>query len=316
MELKVQILGSSSAIPLSGRNPTAQFVTIASRHFLVDCGEGTQIQLRRNRIGFSRIEHILISHLHGDHFYGLVPLLSTLHLLDRQKEVHIYGPPELEKGIYDLLALSHAKLRYPLVFHPLNMKEPDLVYEDKGIKVHSFPLKHSLPCCGFFFQEKPKPRKFIKEALAKYSIPNAEIRQIKQGADWEDENGNIVPNHELTTDAPASLSYAFCTDTKPIKQLRKLLPDAPDLLYHEATFSEDLKDRAKQTKHSTAKQAAEIAQLVEAKHLIIGHFSVRYDEFDELLQEAKAVFPKTHIAVEKTTFKLQSSEKLLIELGS
>lgn len=316
MELRVQILGSSSAIPLSGRNPTAQFVTIASRHFLVDCGEGTQIQLRRNRIGFSRIEHILISHLHGDHFYGLVPLLSTLHLLDRHKEVHIYGPPELEKGIYDQLALSHSKLRFPIVFHPLNMKESALIYEDKGITVHSFPLKHSLPCCGFFFQEKPKPRKFIKEALEKYSIPNAEIRQIKQGADWEDENGNIISNDELTTNPPPSLSYAFCTDTKPIKELPQLLPGAPNLLYHEATFTEELKDRAKQTKHSTAKQAAEIAQLIGAKHLIIGHFSVRYDDFDELLLEAQAVFPKTHVALEKTTFKLQSPEKLLVELSS
>lgn len=314
MELSVQILGSSSAIPLSDRNPTSQFVTIASRHFLVDCGEGTQIQLRRNRIGFSRIDHILISHLHGDHFYGLVPLLSTLHLLDRHKEVHIYGPPELEKGVYDILALSKAKLRYPLVFHALDMKEPAIVYEDKGVTVHSFPLKHSLPCCGFYFQEKPKPRKFIKEALEKYSIPAAEIRQVKQGADWEDENGNIIPNTELTTDAPPSLSYAFCTDTKPVKNLPELLPGSPDLLYHEATFTEELKDRAKQTKHSTAKQAAEIAQLVGAKHLMVGHLSVRYDDPTVILDEARAVFPQTYLALEKNTFRLQSPEKLLIEL--
>lgn len=316
MELSVQILGSSSAIPLNGRNPTSQFVTIASRHFLVDCGEGTQIQIRRNRIGFSRIEHILISHLHGDHFYGLVPLLSTLHLLDRHKEVHIYGPPELEKGVYDLLALSHTKLRFPIIFHALNMREPAIVYEDKGIMVHSFPLKHSLPCCGFFFQEKPKPRKFIKEVLEKYSIPNAEIRQIKQGADWQDEDGNIVPNDELTTAPSPSLSYAFCTDTKPVKNLLELMPASPDLLYHEATFTEELKDRAKHTKHSTAKQAAKMAELVGTKHLIVGHFSVRYDNFDEILQEAQEVFPQTHLALEKNTFRLKSPENLLVELGS
>lgn len=311
--LSVQILGSSSAIPLAGRHPTSQFVTIASRHFLVDCGEGTQIQIRNNQIGFGRIEHILISHLHGDHFYGLVPLLTTLHLLDRFKPMHIYCPPELEQAIWDLLALSKTKLRYELIFHHLDMKNPQVIFEDKAITVSSFPLKHSIDCCGFYFEEKPKPRKFLKESLDKYSIPAAEIRQIKLGEDWEDEDGNLVPNQELTAPAPASLSYAYCTDTAPVRKLNEYLPGTPDLLYHEATFTEDHKKRAKQTKHSTAAQAAEIATLVKAKHLLIGHFSIRYDDFDPFLQEAKETFQNTYLALQGTTFRLRSPENLFIE---
>lgn len=312
-ELSIKILGSSSAIPLNGRNSTSQFITIASRHFLIDCGEGTQIQIRNNHIGFSRIEHILISHLHGDHFYGLVPLLTTLHLLDRHKPMHIYGPPDLQKGIYDLLALSKSVLRFEIIFHPLNMKEVETVYEDKAVKVTSFPVKHSIPCCGFYFEEKPKPRKFNKEVLSKYSIPVAEIRQIKLGADWEDESGNIIPNEELTENAPPSLSYAFCTDTAPLRKLPELLPGSPDILYHEATFTEDHKKRAKQTKHSTASQAAEIAKLIGAKHLLIGHFSVRYDDFSEFLDEAKPIFPNTYLALQNRTFTLKTPQNLLIE---
>jgi len=311
--ISVQVLGSSSAIPLSGRHPTSQFITIASRHFLVDCGESTQLRLRQNHIGFGRVEHILISHLHGDHFYGLVPLLTTLHLLDRYKPLHIYGPPELEKGVYDLLALSKTKLRYEIIFHPLDMKKTAVVYEDKAVLVSSFPLKHSIACCGFYFQEKPKARKFLKESLEQYAIPVAEIRQIKQGADWYDENGKRITNDELTTDAPPSLSYAYCTDTLPINGLRELMPGSPHLLYHEATFTEEFRKRAKQTKHSTALQAAEVANDVNARHLLIGHFSVRYDDFSPLLYEARAAFPNTHLALQGTTFRLTGPENLLME---
>lgn len=310
MEISLKILGASSAIPLSGRNPTSQFLTISNRHFLIDCGEGTQVQLRRNGIGFSRINHILISHLHGDHFYGLVPLLSTLHLLDRHKELHIYGPPALEQGIYDLLKLSHATLRFSIVFHALDMKERALIYEDKAVTVHSFPLRHSLPCCGFLFTEKDRPRNIRKDALVNYNIPTAEIRQIKQGKDWTDENGVTIPNSKLTTEALKSLSYAFCTDTTPVDNLAELIGLKPDLLYHEATFTEEHSKRATQTKHSTAKQAAEMAHAVNAKNLLIGHFSVRYDDLDELLTEAKAVFPNTYLAKERLTFRLRSKQTL------
>ncbi len=306
MEISLKILGASSAIPLSGRNPTSQFLTISNRHFLIDCGEGTQVQLRRNGVGFSRINHILISHLHGDHFYGLVPLLSTLHLLDRHKEIHIYGPPALEQGIYDLLRLSHATLRFEIIFHPLDMKERALVYEDKAVTVHSFPLRHSLPCCGFLFTEKDRPRNIRKDALERYSIPTAEIRQIKQGKDWTNEKGEVVPNNELTTQPLKSLSYAFCTDTSPVANLTELIGLQPDILYHEATFTEEHAKRASQTKHSTAKQAAEMAISVGTKNLLIGHFSVRYEDLNELLNEARSTFSNTFLAREGLTFRLRS----------
>lgn len=312
MELSVTVLGSSSAIPLSGRNPTSQFITISNRHFLVDCGEGTQVQLRRNKIGFGRINHILISHLHGDHFYGLLPLLNTLHLLDRHKEIHIYGPSDLEGSIYHILKLSRATLRFPIRFYPLNMKERDLIYEDKAVKVHSFPVKHSLPCCGFLFEEKPRPRNFKKQVLEKYSIPVAEIRQIKQGSDWMDESGNIMPNAELTTDPLPPLSYAYCTDTAPISNLEELLQLEPDLLYHEATFTEEHAARAAKTKHSTALQAAQVAKSVEAKHLLIGHFSVRYEDLEVLVREAQSEFKDTHLALEGNTYSLKDPTKLKV----
>lgn len=310
MEISLKILGASSAIPLSGRNPTSQFLTISNRHFLIDCGEGTQVQLRRNQVGFGRINHILISHLHGDHFYGLVPLLNTLHLLDRKKELHIYGPAALEQGIYDILKLSHSSLGFPLIFHPLNMKERALVYEDKAVTVHSFPVNHSLPCCGFLFTEKPRPRNFRKEVLEKYRIPVAEIRQIKEGSDWTDEKGNLIPNEELTTDPLKSLSYAYCADTAPVPNLDELLGIKPDLMYHEATFTEEHRQRAAKTKHSTARQAAEVASSVQPSYLLIGHYSVRYEDLSLLLVEARETFKQTLLASEGFTYRLRSSKSL------
>ncbi|MDZ7849037.1 MAG: ribonuclease Z [Owenweeksia sp.] len=311
MVLNLRVLGSSSALPLSNRFPSAQFLTIANRHFLIDCGEGTQMQLRRNRIGFGRINHIFISHLHGDHFYGLLPLLTSLHLLDRHKELHLYGPPALEQGVYDLLKLSGARLRYPLTFHALDMQQRQRVYDDKAVSVFSFPLKHSLPCCGFLFQEKPRPRNMRKDMIEKHKIPVAEIRQIKGGANWEDEEGNSISNAELTTPPAPPLSYAYCTDTLPMSELASLLQCKPSLLYHEATFTEEHRERARKTKHSTALQAAKVARSVEAGHLLLGHFSIRYKERDTLLQEARNLFPNSWLAEENSDFSLKEPEKLL-----
>lgn len=313
MNLSLTILGSSSAIPISNRNPTSQFLTIANKHFLIDCGEGTQVQIRRNHIGFGRINHIFISHLHGDHFYGLVPLLTSLHLLDRTREMHIYGPPRLEEGVNNLLSVSGTSLKYPLKFHVLNMKEEALIYDDNTVSVHSFPLRHSMPCCGFLFREKPHPRNFRKEVLKKYSIPVAEIRQIKNGADWVNENGEIIPNKELTRDPRPPLSYLYCTDTEPVTNLKHFVPYPPSLMYHEATFSEEHAERAAYTKHSTARQAAKVASEINPKHLLIGHFSVRYEKLDTLLQEAREIFSDTHLAEENLTFHIKNEENLEIE---
>ncbi len=309
MQLSLQILGASSAIPLSGRNPTSQFLTLASRQFLIDCGEGCQLQLRRNKVGFGRIKHILISHLHGDHFYGLLPLLNTLHLLDRYSELHLYGPPELEQGLKDMLCLSRASLRYPIVFHALNMKARELIYDDDKVSVHSFPLKHSIACCGFLFQEKIRPRKINVDAIKKYGVSKFELNAIKMGADWQQEDGSIVKNEELTSSGGEPISYAYCTDTLPLPDLKERLGLSPTLLYHEATFANDQIQRAKKTKHSTATQAAQVAIDVEAKHLLLGHFSARYTRFDALLDEAKTVFKNSYLAQENGTTQIDAKGK-------
>jgi ribonuclease Z len=310
MELELTILGSNSAIPLVNRNPSSQFLTLASRHFLIDCGEGTQVQLRKNKIGFSRVNHIFISHLHGDHFFGLAPLLSTLHLLDRHKELHIYAPEDLESILDVQFRATNTWLRYPIVFHKLKPLVKDTLFEDKRVIVYSFPLKHSIDCWGFSFEEKERPANIKKEVLTQYNIPVVDIRKIKEGEDWVDENGKLIPNSELATQAKSPLSYAYCTDTSPLKTLNKYIQSV-DLLYHESTFTEAHAKRAAQTKHSTAKQAASVANEVQSKHLLLGHFSTRYDDLNELLNEAKAEFKNTYIAKEATTFSLKSGEKEL-----
>lgn len=306
MEFELVILGSNSAIPLLNRNPSSQFLTIASRHFLIDCGEGTQVQLRRNKIGFGRINHIFISHLHGDHFFGLVSLLSTLHLLDRKKELNIYCPVGLEEILKVQFRHTNTWLKYPLKFHFLEKGKKDIIYEDDKIQVLSFPLDHSIDCWGFLFEEKPRPRNISKDALAKYSIPVAELRSIKNGGDWKSETGERISNEELTRKPSPSLSYAYCTDTAPIEDLTKYI-DGVDLLYHEATFLDRHAERAFQTKHTTAKQAAEIANKVNAKHLLLGHFSTRYDDISDILSEAKEIFEQSFLAREQNRFVLTSS---------
>lgn len=312
MELEVCILGASSALPMVGRNPTSQFVTLANRHFLIDCGEGTQVQLRKNHIGFSRVNHIFISHLHGDHFFGLLPLLSTLHLLDRHKKIHLYCPEPLKEIIQTQMKLSNAWFRYPIHYHYLKSGK-QLLFEDNKVEVYSFPLKHSIDCWGFLFQEKSRQYNMKHSALKKYNIPVAEIRQIKQGADWTDENGTVIPNDALTTEGPPSLSYAYCTDTAPLAHLSDFFT-APDLLYHESTFTEAHSERAKQTNHSTAKQAAEVARSVDARHLLLGHYSTRYHDLAPLYTEAREIFPAVLLSKENHLYKIKAGTHELLEI--
>lgn len=312
-QLRLSILGSSSAIPLSNRSPSAQFLAIGNDHFLLDCGEGTQVKLRQHRIGFSRIKHILISHLHGDHFYGLVPLLSTLQLLDRHADLHIYGPEKLEQAVRQQLEITDAHISFPLHFHHLNPQKKERIYDTPSLEIHAFPLRHGIDCFGFSFQEKTLPRKMRKDKLEQYQIPVAQIRRIKAGADWIDDEGNTVANDELSDAGPAPLSYAYCTDTLPVKHMHHYFKNV-DLLYHEATFLSTEADRASKTNHSTAAQAAEIAEICKAKHLLIGHFSVRYKEFGPLLNEAKAGFKESLIAREGFAFSIdRKSRELKIE---
>ena len=295
MSFEVNILGCGSALLTSWRNQSAQMVQVQNRHFLIDCGEGTQVQIRNHKIRMQNINHIFISHLHGDHYFGLPGLLSTFHLLGREKEIHLYGPAELKNLIYSLLKASNTYLKYPLHFHALNFETPELLFEDKRVEVHSFPMRHSVETCGFLIKEKQKPRKINRKAIDAFEVPVYELNKIKDGADYVREDGSVVENSKLTFDPNESVSYAYCSDTSYFPEICKSIKGV-DLLYHEATFGNDMEKMAKQTKHSTAKQAALIAKEAGVKQLILGHYSARYTNLNVLLDEAKAVFENTILA--------------------
>ena len=300
---EVTILGCSSATPTSSRNPTSQILNQCDRFFLIDCGEATQIQLRRYKFKIQRIDHIFISHLHGDHYLGLPGLLGTMHLLGRDKDLHIYSPP----GLKEIIEVSHYHsktfLKYKLIFHVIEEGNDALIYEDEKMTVETVPMNHRIPCYGFLFREKKNLRNMIKEKIDEYQISVQEIPHIKEGSNLVTADGRTIPNAELTTDPPPPRSYAYCSDTiyneSYIEQIKN-----SDLLYHEATFAEDMKARTKETFHCTAKEAAAIAQKANVKKLIIGHFSARYHDLQPLLSEAKAVFPNTVLAEEGQTFQV------------
>lgn len=297
MSFELTILGSNSALPTSNRYPTAQVLNVPGRCFLIDCGEGTQMQLRRNKISFSKIRHIFISHLHGDHFYGLIGLLSTMNLLGVKSDVHIYAPSELKTLIQPQLDFIRGEMSINPIFHPLNLKKTQTVFESKNTEIISFPVKHSIPTVGFLFREKQKQANIKKEMIKAYNIPLAKIKDIKAGADFETEDGRLIPNTKLTTPPPKPKSYAFCTDTAFHPPIAEII-NGVDLLYHEATFLEELKDLAEKTRHSTARQAAEIAKLSKASKLLIGHFSSRFKNLEDFKTEAKEVFKNTELAIE------------------
>ncbi len=298
---ELTILGSSSATPTSTRNPTSQFLTISDRYMLIDCGEGTQMQLRRYKIKFQRIDHIFISHLHGDHYLGLPGLLASMHLLGRTKPLNLYAPPELQEILEVQHKHSETFLQFPIKFHALSFDKGRLLFEDERLRVDSIVLNHRIPCCGFLFREKEMPRKIKAEALKKYNIPLKNINGIKEGNDFKTGDGTVIPNAEITLDPPDPRSYAYCSDTIYDESLIEKLRGA-DLLYHEATFMNDMKERAKETYHSTASQAGTIAKRSKVKKLIIGHFSARYNDLDGLLSEARTVFKDTELALEGERF--------------
>ena len=305
MPFELTILGSSSATPTSERYPTAQVLDASGRFFLIDCGEGTQIQIRRQKIGFGKIKHIFISHLHGDHYYGLIGLISTFNLLGLKNDIHIYSPSQLKDIIQPQLDFLKGDLQFNVIFHPLNFKKAQIIYEDKSREVVSFPLKHSINCCGFLFREKHKERNIIKEYIQQYKIPVAQIKAIKQGAGFETENGEIIPNEKLTTPPSPPLSYAFCSDTAFHPPVAKIIKGV-NMLYHEATFTEELRDWADKTYHSTALDAAKMAKMAEAGRLIIGHFSSRYKTVEPFLEEAKNVFTNTEEAIDGQSYIINS----------
>ena len=295
MSFKLTILGCNSAVPTVERHPTAQLLNANERFFLIDCGEGTQVRLREYQLNFQRINHIFISHLHGDHYFGLIGLISSMHLLGRNKDLHIYAHQDL-KSIIDLqLSAANTELNYPLFFHPISEANEQVLYEDERISICNVILNHTIKCSGFIFREKKSKRKIIKEKIEYYKIPFDKFNGIKEGADWIADSGEIIKNNAMTVENSLSHSYAFCTDTIYNAALIEKIKGI-DLLYHEATFKKDLADRAKKTGHSTTYEAASIAKISAVKNLLIGHFSQRYKDIDELLIEAKETFKNTQLS--------------------
>ncbi len=308
MTFELTILGSSSAIPTSEKYPTAQVLNVSERFFLIDCGEGTQIQLRRQKIGFGKIKYIFISHLHGDHYFGLIGLLSTFNLLGLKNNIHIYAPSQLKEAIQPQLDFLKGDMQFEIIFHPLNFRKPERIYEDKKVEVFSFPVKHSINCSGFLFREKQREANIKKESIKKYEPSIEQIQNIKKGADLTTSGGEVIPNRELTTPPPLPRSYAFCADTAFHPPLAEVLKGV-DLLYHEATFTEELRDWADKTYHSTAMDAAKIAQMAGAGNLIIGHFSSRYDDYEPFVNEARSIFVNTVAAVEGEKYSVSLKQQ-------
>jgi ribonuclease Z len=303
MTFEIQILGSSSATPIYSRHPTAQVINLHERLFLVDCGEGTLIQLNRYHIKFHRINHIFISHLHGDHYLGIVGLLSTLHLQGRQTELCLYCPPDLEEIIEIQLKYSQTTLRYKINYIHIDATAPKKIYEDDDLVIHTIIMNHRIPCTGFLFKEKLKARKLIKQKLLEHNIPLDAYVDLKNGKDYTDASGKTISNSELTTPPPPSRTYAFCSDTIYDESIIPHIKGV-DLLYHEATFLNDKLERAKETFHTTALQAGEMAKKAGVKRLIIGHFSARYKNLYPLLEETKTVFPNSTLAIEGDVFSV------------
>lgn len=303
MNFEVTILGSGAALPTALRKPTAQYVVCNNRHMLIDCGEGTQSQMRKFGIRLQQITHIFISHLHGDHFFGLVGLLSTMHLLGRTKGLFIYGPAALEGLIRPQLEVGGNRLEFDLRFIQTDDVNPQLLFEDKLIEVHSFPLKHRIPTTGFRIQEKQKERSLIGEVYRSSGLSLQAIPFFRKGLDYVDELGQIHYVDDYTYPPKKSRSYAYCSDTL---YWERILPhiEGVTCLYHEATFLDDMKERAKATFHTTAKQAAIIAQKASPDRLIIGHLSARYNDDQAHLEEAKQYFDRVEVAHDGMRFSL------------
>ena len=301
--MKLTILGCHSATPRINSNPTSQVLEINNHIFLIDCGEGTQIQLRKQKIKFSRIKHIFISHLHGDHYFGLVGLISTFRLLTREADLHIYAPKGLKEVITLQMKLSDSWTNYQLFFHELESKSSELIFEDDKVEVYTIPLNHRVYTNGFLFKEKPAERKLDMNAVLNAQIDKSYFRKLKQGFDVENEKGEIISNTLLTKNPPKPKSYAFCSDTLFHPEIIPVINNV-NAIYHESTFLEKHRHLCEQTKHSTAKQAAEIAKQANAKTLILGHYSTRYDDLNLFKEEAQTVFKNVELAEDGVVFNI------------
>ena len=300
--MKLTILGCYAATPRTFTNPTSQILEIKNRIFLIDCAEGTQVQLRKNKIKFSKINHIFISHLHGDHFFGLIGLVSTFTLLNRTTDLHIYGPKGIQEIIRLQLRLSNSWPNYGLFFHELESNESEVIFEDEKVSVKTIPLKHRVYTNGFLFQEKIGERKLNIDAVQNYEIDSCYYQNIKNGRDITLDDGTVIENAKLTFDPVTPKNYAFCSDTAYYEAILPIIENI-DVLYHESTFLQSEEGLAKKTLHSTAKEAATIALKANVKQLILGHYSTRYENIDLFKVEAETVFQKVLLADDGKIFE-------------
>ena len=302
-KFELHILGCGSALPTTLHFATSQVVNLRDKLFMIDCGEGAQMQLRKSRLKFSRLNHIFISHLHGDHCFGLMGLISTFGLLGRTAELHIHSPKGLEELLTPMLNFFCHTLAYKVIFHEFDTRQTSVVYEDRSMTVTTIPLQHRIPCCGFLFAEKARPNHIIRDMVDFYKVPVYELNRIKNGSDYVTPEGEVIANTRLTRPSDPPRKYAYCSDTIFRPEIVEQLSGV-DLLFHEATFAESELARAKETYHTTAAQAARIALEAGVRQLVIGHFSARYEDESILLKEASAVFPNTILAKENLCISL------------
>ena len=298
---KGHILGCGSALPTLQHYASSQIVEFRDKCFMIDCGEGTQMQVRHTHIHFSKIQAVFISHIHGDHCFGLIGMISTFGMLGRTAPLHIYAPAELESILNAQVELFCTGLEYNIVFHAVDTTERVVVYEDRSLIVETIPLEHRVPCCGFIFREKPALPHIRRDMIDFYNIPISQINNIKAGAGWTTPDGDFVPHERLTVPADAPLSYAYCSDTRYLPHLHELIKGV-STLYHESTYAEDNIEKARIYHHSTAAQAAMVARDANVGKLLLGHYSSRYRDESVLLDEAKAIFPNSYLTNEKLVF--------------
>jgi len=299
--LGLTILGCNSAVPSFGRNPTAQVLQTQKENFLIDCGEGTQMQMAKWNIRRSKVTRIFISHLHGDHYFGLIGLINSMSLLNRTQDLHLYGPKELEEIIGIQMRVANSHLSFKLFFHPI--LEEGILVDDNSMTISTFNVKHRIECRGFLFREKKKPRSVNGEQVRAYGIPVSFYEKLQEGQDYTNKEGTVIPNEVLTRPGIRAKSYAYCADTVYDETIIDKVRGV-DLLYHETTYLKANEDRAQMHFHSTTTQAATIAQKAEVKKLIIGHFSSRYEKLDEFLIETRSVFKDSVLAQEGTCYKI------------
>ena len=295
MSAFLTILGYNSAIPTVKSAPTAQFLEMEERHFFIDCGEGTQVQLRKAKAKFSRINHIFISHLHGDHVFGLPGLISSFRLLGRETPLNVYGPKGIKEMMETIFRITETYQGFDVIFHELESKNSEKIFEDNRVEVFTIPLDHRIYCNGYLFREKPKEKNLNIKEISKYpEIEICDYHNLKKGKDFILSDGYVLKNEILTTEPTKPISYAFCSDTRYLESIVPIIKNV-DVLYHEATFLHELKEMANYTGHTTALEAAKIALKANAKKLILGHFSNRYNDYQVFLNEACEIFPETHL---------------------